>query len=446
MASTDDLGPSGNLVNSEAVPDVLGPFDPPEDYTFEEEFEADPPRPRTADLRMGRYATRQRRAVSVLLISAALLTASGLLPIVKHWGLYLLPLQYVTWIGCACGVLAILSFSSARIRKGPYLYVESGIPLVARIRALTLRHSLLVNDQPSQYRFYAQIEYRHPAGNLRVTETSSNDISSALKHRLTTTYRVGDYVTAVYLQPNFEQSLRLYGFLDLKPGLGLIRRNAEQEPGLLKTALLLVSIFALFGTLFWNVYAFEKFEPVELGVREGALPFSVGAVILGGGVFALAAFEQHRRGVKREERNRLALATGEPVELDISRGRSWIGIRGVFMGLILVAGALVLGGATTLCWTFTANAMLDHSPPRYRPIQIDRMISVTHSFLFREYKIEYHFLDGDPKQRRYLSTPYEMIRFRGDTGIAEIHSGYLRWPWVKSLAPLPRKVRNAAKR
>jgi hypothetical protein len=106
------------------------------------------------------------------------------------------------------------------------------------------------------------------------------------------------------------------------------------------------------------------------------------------------------------------------------------------MGLIAVAGAILLGGLTMLCWWFTANAWLDNSPATFRPVMITGMVQVTHNLILREYKVEYHFLGGDTKKRDYLSTPSEMARLTGNIAVAEVHSGRLGWPWVKAILPV----------
>ena len=422
---------------SEAGPGAFGPFDPPDDYPLEDELRGEPPRPLPAELERGRYAVRQRRGVSILLLTAAACTTFGLLPVVKEWGLYFLPLAYLDWIGIGIGVLGAGALVGRLARRGPYRYAREGVPLVARIVGLELRPTVIVETRPTTYRFFATIVYRDPeTGEPRVAETTSNDVSADEKDRLTTTYRVGDYATAVYLPGDPKRSLRLYGFLDLKPGLGLVRRDAAPEGGLLQTALLVAAVFGIFGVLGWNVYAYGKYAPLELSARQAAPPLVAGAVVLGGGVLWSLAREQRRGRARLAERNAAALARGEAVEQPAAAKAGWFGAHGVVMGLILIAGALLLGGLTVLCWCYTANALLDSSPPRFRPVQIDRMVQVTHKAIFREYKIEYHFLDGAGAKREYLSTPAEMARFPTDFAVAEIHSGRFGWPWVKALHPI----------
>ena len=415
-----------------ATIESVGPFEPPADYRFEEELQGEPPRPRHSDLRGGRYETRRRREGSALLMAAAICTAAGLLPITKEWGLYFLPLAYLTWIGLACGALAGVSFLLRLVRRGPYRYVEEGIPLVVRLRALDLRPTRSHNGQPMGFRYFATIEYRDPeAGDLKTAEVSSNELPAIGRGRLATTYRVGDYATAVRLPGRPEKSLRLYGFLDLRPGLGLVRRDATGEVGPIKSALTIATVLGLLGFLFWNVYAMEKYHPLNPFPPGAIPPMVAGAVLLGGGMLAAIAIGRRRERARRAERNAEAAARGEALEADGPKAaRAWL------MGLLVASGSLVLGAATMLCWCFTANALLDRSPPRYRPAEIDEMVQVTHHAIFREYKIEYHLLDGDPGKHEYLSNPPEMARFAAPFALAEVHSGRFGWPWVKALRPV----------
>jgi hypothetical protein len=98
-----------------------------------------------------------------------------------------------------------------------------------------------------------------------------------------------------------------------------------------------------------------------------------------------------------------------------------------------VAGLGLLTGLVGFTLALSANALLDRSPAEFRPAQIDEMVMVTHNLIFREYEIKYHFTDGDPKRRDYLSTPFEMGQFQGDFAAAEVHAGRFGWPWVKAL-------------
>ncbi|MBI2825404.1 MAG: DUF3592 domain-containing protein [Planctomycetia bacterium] len=422
------LGPA------QAAPD-LGPFDPPANYSFEPELRGPPPRPVPSELRSGRYAQRRRRVIAGSLVAGALCVGLGLLPIVKFWGLFLLPLGYLSWIGVGLILWAMAVYGGGFVRKGPYRYVEDGTAVVARVCAVVLRPMVLVHGQPASYRFTAIVQYRDPAtGNVATAETSSNDINASAKDKVTTSFRVGDYVTAVYLDSDPQKTLRLYGFLDLKPGVGVIDRERTREASLLKTIAAILVGFGFFAVLLWNVYALERYQPLHGSVAAFAPPAAAGGILLGGLMLWFiwrSAAEQRK---KAAERNAQAAATGQPLELQPAK-RGWFGSHGAILGLVIVAGSLLLGGVTMVCWCFTANAILDRSPPQFKPVVITDMIMETHSFLIRNYQIKYRMVDNDDKHS-LLSTPDEMQEFQNNFGIAEIHAGRLGWPWVKSIAPV----------
>ena len=204
---------------------------------------------------------------------------------------------------------------------------------------------------------------------------------------------------------------------------------------MLKTLLGVMAVFGIFAVLGWNVYAYGRYAPLELTFSQGVVPFAAGAVLLWGGVLAWLIWEGLARRRKQAEHNARAAATGEAVELEPGR-QGWFGTHGVILGLVVIAGSLGLGGATMLCWAFTANALLDRSPAALRPVAITEMVMTTHSFLFREYTIEYAFLGSD-ETHKILSTPDHMDRFEVDLGLAEVHAGQFGWPWVRTIRPVP---------
>ena len=413
----------------------LEPFSPPSGYRFEPELQETPPRHVPEEFRNSPYFIRQRNAMVGAIVAGILCVAFGQLPILKEWGLYVLPLAYLSWIGVGLLVLGAVGWMSGKARRGPIQYVEEGIPLVARIRELVLQPTMLVNGQPTTYAFKAAIEYREPdTGALVTGQAESRGLSSSAKDKYRTSYRVGDYVTAVYLKSNPGKTLRLYGFLELRPDLGLLRAEAAQPPSLIKTVLGVTAVFALFGVLFWNVYALSKYEPLDLTFAQAAVPVGVGGVVLGGGLVAWLTLRQARARRELAARNEKAVAAGEAVELE-ARKRGLFGSHGLLMSLVIGFGAVMLGGLVVLCWCFTANALLDTSKPEFRPVEIVEFWSTTHSFLFREYEIEYRF-PGEHKTRKLLSTPAHMRQFRSREGMAEVHDGRFRWTWVKTLVPL----------
>jgi hypothetical protein len=152
------------------LPPVLGPFAPPADYEFEPELRGEVPRQIPAELRHGRHALRQRRMVSGFTFARMICIAASALPVVQLWGLFVLPLQYLAWVGAGCVVIAVVSWISDRLQSGPYRYVREAVPVAARVRELLLRPSAIVNGQVSQYHFAAVVEYRARVGPLQTDQ------------------------------------------------------------------------------------------------------------------------------------------------------------------------------------------------------------------------------------------------------------------------------------
>jgi hypothetical protein len=72
------------------------------------------------------------------------------------------------------------------------------------------------------------------------------------------------------------------------------------------------------------------------------------------------------------------------------------------------------------------------------PVEIQKMETVTHRFLFRNYQITFNFLDSDETHTFDLS--YDAFYgFNSDVGIAEVKAGRLGWPWIKKIVPLTRE-------
>jgi hypothetical protein len=132
---------------------ALDTFAPPANYRFEPELQETPPRHVPEEFRNSPYFVRQRINTVRLLLAGALCVAFGQLPILKEWGLYVLPLAYLSWIGAGLLLLGVTGWISDKGRRGPLQYAEEGIPLVARVRELALRPTAVVNGQPSAYAF-----------------------------------------------------------------------------------------------------------------------------------------------------------------------------------------------------------------------------------------------------------------------------------------------------
>ena len=73
---------------------------------------------------------RQRLGITSLLVIGLLCLGMSQVPIVRTWGLYVLPLNYLSWIGLGLMVLAALLRLKNAAGAGPYRYVQDGVPVV----------------------------------------------------------------------------------------------------------------------------------------------------------------------------------------------------------------------------------------------------------------------------------------------------------------------------
>lgn len=424
---------SQTAVRPQPVAPPLGPFDPPADYEFEAELSGPVPRPVPRETRYGRHAQKNRTAMFALLWIGIFALALSPLPFVKECGKYFIPCEYLRWIGFGAVGLAAVMFVQGLVVIGPYRYIRDGIPLVARVLSLVKQPSLFVNGAPTSYAVFARIEFIDPLSSvLQAVDVKSLDFGAPQCAQLTTSFRVGDYVTAVYLPDQMPRSLRLYALLDLMPGIGLVSTTGEEtgRDTWWKVPLTVLTAVGFFAVLFWNVIALGRYQPLTLGAAAGVSAFAVGGVpaailsIVGGW------YSRRREVQRRLARNAQALAAGEPVEPESAGKRNWA------IKVVLVFGAGLLGGMTSLCGAFSINALLDNSPARNEPVQITDMIVTTHSFLFREYSLKYK-LPTKAGTQTLMTTPDHLARFQGNAGVAEIHAGRLGWPWIKTIEPAP---------
>ena len=144
--------------------------------------------PSSLALRRGRYPRNFARADSfagggcrspACLRPASRYCSARRCPSCSIWGLYLLPLQYLRWIGLALLALSLASWICSVSLRGPLIYVEEGVPLVARIAALFLRTKLVVEGTPSVYEYVAVLEHRDPSTDKMTFTTATHEISAA---------------------------------------------------------------------------------------------------------------------------------------------------------------------------------------------------------------------------------------------------------------------------
>jgi hypothetical protein len=416
----------------------LGEFRPPADYQFEPELVGPTPRPIPDVLRAGPYGRSRRRGLYALAWVVCLCLVSANFWLVKEVGKYILPFAYLSWIGWGAAVIWVAAFLGSRFRLGPYRYVRDGIPTVARILEIVKAPSVIVEGTPSQHAFNAIIEVRHAGSDKPVlAQVKSFDFGTWRKDAYHTTYRVGDYATAVYLPNEFEKSLQMYGFLGLRTDLGVVygRTPANSKRELWEIPLSIGVVCLFVGGLIWMAYVFQRMSPVDFDFWKVAWPMAVG-VVGAGTVAVMGAYFARRSEVsKLERRNREAVESGDAVEADAPSLWKPTERKGWFILVLAGFGVLMLGGAFGVAVAFAVNGWGDESPHKKQLVKIEGLYTETHSAIFRQYFIKY-LLPDSKNTERYYTSPDDLDRFQTDAGLMETHGGRLGWPWVYAIHPI----------
>jgi hypothetical protein len=412
--------------------DTSSAFLVPGDLQLPPELAGEPPRELTESVRNGPLAQKDRRAFWGCLAAAGVCLLLSKTPFVETLALYVLPLGYLKWIALGLAVISMASSMRLGYYKKATRYVQQGQAAFGRVAEIVKYPSVIVNGQQTAYAFQATVEILHPSsGQPVLIQVKSRDFTSSQKDRVDTRFRVGAIVPVVWLPNQFEKTAQIYDFLELKDEASLDRSAQAAASPLWKTILIVISGVLLFFALFWNVYALGRYEPLDFDFfRSGGVPF-----LVGGGVGLIVAgcswFSHSKQQKQAELRNAEARLAGKAIELAERRGL----VRRMLYGSVIVAGSVLLCGVTFICWAFTANALLDRSPPKDENVQISEMIQTTYSFIFRDYKFKYRRL-GKHKDDELLTTPEHLSEFDVPLGVAKVRSGYFGWPWVDTIEPV----------
>ena len=382
----------------------LGPFVPPEDYVFEEEFTTEIPRPVPPYLRQGFWQQRWRAGLITSAVVASFLLALAQIEQVNKLGYYILPLAWLDWIGWGLLALTALIAIWHYSRPGKYHYIKKGLPFIARI--LRIGREIIQNkDAVDEFRFALAIDYLHPhTGKTCTSFTFSENLGSFSKaYRYQLTCQPGDYVTAVALPDKFDTTVEIYGLMGLNPDLDFITKDGKTRQCLISLPKIFAVILGIIGALallVMGLYAIEFYSPLKYTF----FPFLVAAVVCGflGGVVSW-----------------IATRNCQPKTKLLAINLSLFGA--AFAGLIMVP---------------FINALMDTSEPEYREVEIMNFWQTTNDYFIRTYDIEYQMFDDRSDTHNYPTNPDEIEKYEFTMhGAIEMHQGYFSMPWIKQLHP-----------
>jgi hypothetical protein len=416
-----------------------GPFAPPANYRLEPEFINPAPRPIPSELYRGRHFRSLRRILACNFVIGVFCVLGSQIPFVNILALYFLPLQYLFWIGIILLSAFLVGFCRYMFVRGPLNYVREGLPLVVRILAIDQQLNAFFEGQPTRLEYAVTLQYRHPKYGHLAVKTVKHSLILLGNKGATLAYRVGDYATAVYLQSDPEVTFQLYGFLGLRPDLGIIARTDTKPLTLLGLSGIIAAACGVLLLLGLDIYAFGRLEPLEFSADQ-LLPFAIGAVVSGGVALGFFAWKRRkRRAIIDCNHNQVAGSDG--VEKIPASEKSGFFGRGLLKSIGAVLGIALVGGLTFFCWALLLNAFYDTSPAKMQLVKIRNTWMITHGFIFREYSIEYQVIaPGDTEIRKFMTTP-EHLDSLGDArvGNAHVHSGFFGWPWVETISRPPPK-------
>jgi hypothetical protein len=397
------------------------PWNPP-DPPFEPEWLDPPPRTFDKSAFQGSHQLDRHLQSSFSLITGVFFIAVSYLPAAQEAAFFLPILSWLLWIGVGFILLgAIINIRSGGA-EGPFRFLRDGVPLLVRCRSIQPKSH---GGENPMWCYQVWVDHPDPVtGEMLFHLLKSKQFTSQYFPKMEITYRVGDYVTAVYLPESMKETLTLYGFLGLKKDLGAIN-STERSPWFATEANFGCAIvWIFFGTFLWSIYVLFRYFPVSWNLAS-LTPWALyGALGVGVPLQVWHVFRERR---KRLDRGEVRTKLGKP-NLPTSTVGDWVGL----------PFSLALWGGVSLMLGLSLNALLDHAPGIEKPIAITKLRQHESRILglpsLRDFHIEYHFLD-DPTRRTRLATPAEMDGLQVGPARAIVAQGQQGWPWVQKILP-----------
>ena len=242
------------------------------------------------------------------------------------------------------------------------------------------------------------------------------------KEKYSTTLRVGDVATAMYRPASRDPKPKLFEFMGLQPGYGIVRTNQNKDGSQwLENFMAISCLLAMFLFLLLMVYSLKRFSPIETAKWDWVFAV-LGGIFLGGGMFGALQYSSWRLNQLRASSNEDAIKRNEPIEIPSRRSLS--------SQFILLLGTLLLGATSGWAIGFSLNAVCDRSVPKLEPIEIvsvdERRASVVYCFAKETGRGDHEFK---------IDVPLQKLKLLKEKGSAEAKSGAFGWDWVKTIHP-----------
>lgn len=384
-------------------------FNVPSTYRLESELTAPLPRPLPDSLRHHPLRVARRRTSWRVSAVFTLLCALGLIfqksTFMHILGLYFTPFAYfwwVGWVGLAFSVWGMTHFWRPG-KKDPFAYLRHGVPLTVRVTDLKLEVATRVNGSDTTFAYDVYVDFPDP----RTGEMSYSVLRSAAiaKGAARLRCRIGDYLTALYLPGQAENSLILYGFSGINPDRDLLVHENKRAPWPV-----LLAGMAGFIAFCWGLACY----PLK-SIHEAQALWLVVPIVL---VALVLSWRQHDKNVRNlEQEHQQALASGDALLGETAARPKRIGM--LFLGLM----AGLFGGFGGVLWL---NGALDFRAAQEEAVRVTGVTQTTYQGLFCSYSADYTDPVTGKKENLGISP---LLLEDADEAHLVTHPGALGMPW-----------------
>ncbi len=400
----------------EELAEALGPFSPPDDYDFGEEFEPGVPRPIPRQNWRGSYASRRRSQPMILIVLGIALAVFRMLPSIQNLGYYILPLWYLHWVGALFFIGGIGQLIRNLCAWDDFKYIRDGIPVAGRVihqQRGEIPQFLNGTMIGTICTIQALVEYINPQRQEReFVDVQTDTFPLAKADRYESGLEVGDTVTLVGLPGDFATNLRLYAWTGLDPEQDWPKFDGKPLRGMTPLKALLITKSVLLGL--WLVVGLLHmilYFPEDWSWKWGGGFGAAGVLLVFVGLGWVAVRQENAKQIATvAPTNRKEMIFG-------GIGLSFVGI---------------LGGLFAMC---LVNSLLDRNPPVPRSVEIVNSWETTHNFLLRHYEVELRPLRGGADFKKGISiTNLTQLQEVGSRyGVELVRPGWLGLHWVEGI-------------
>ena len=393
------------------------------------------PRPLPRDFGSNVFIQKRQQQTILWIGAGIFLMVLHFVPVIKALGFFSWPFLILFWIGlfsCAIGGFTWLKplwFKPKKIKRAEdYVrHAEVAFAEVKELAKIPVSHD---QEHVAFHAFVVKLAMEHPETGRAFESQARSDIFHCLEV-VSPKFRTGDFVPVVWHKDKFDSTFKIYDFLEATPDSCLQRPSISIWPSVRDLALIFVGL----SVLIWSAYICCKYEPVDSdwGWAEEDLQLAALIGISAGVISAIVSYWILSSRIKAmHAKNESAILDGEAFDVVLKKKPKWA--LPVFC-LIVAVGVSLIGSCVAMAGCWAANAFLDKSPAKQEEVIITDTYKDIATAVHMEFIVEYE-MKGVDRTLKFSTTPEHMASFKGPTGMAEVHAGYLGWRWVKTIKPI----------